>query len=408
MNCRICKSNNLIEILSLGEQYLSEFRDDDIKPPKFPLDLMMCGDCKQVQLSNTVPQNLLYTDNYGYRSGINDTMKSHLRGIVYAVMEKVGDNNLSIGDSVVDIGSNDGTLLKNYPSRLAKIGYDLVPKFGEYYEGTDITFINRPFSKENFEFHNNKAKVITAISMFYDLDDPVFLLKDMGECLDDKGIIVIQQNYLLDMLRLNGFENCCHEHIFYHSVHSMKNLVDRCGLDIFDVEVNDLNGGSFRTYICHKDAYKKTKNVKVWLKEEDLWGIEQLGVYKNFKERIVKNGNNLRDFIQDRKEKGRLTYVLGASTRGNTLLQYYGLDNSLIPFAIERNPEKWGKKIASVGIPIISEEQARKDNPAFCLVLPWFFKAEIAEREAEYIKKGGKLIIPLPQMEVIDGTMLKV
>src|SRR5574343_1003025 len=199
-NCRICKSENLISILNLGEQYLSEFRDDDKKPPKFPLELVICNDCKQVQLRNTVPQSLLYTDNYGYRSGINSTMRKHLEDLVANVMRRM-DDNLKNGDNVVDIGGNDGTLIKNYPNYLNRYSYDLVPKFAQCYERTGITFVNEPFGTEHSVYP--KFKIITAISMFYDINDPVGFLQSMADNLDKKGIVVIQQNYLLSMLLIN-------------------------------------------------------------------------------------------------------------------------------------------------------------------------------------------------------------
>jgi NDP-4-keto-2,6-dideoxyhexose 3-C-methyltransferase len=386
LNCRICKSTNLIDILSLGNQYLSEFRSDNKKPRQFPLDLVMCGECNQVQLKDTVPPALLYTDNYGYRSGVNSTMRNHLKDLVNELIELA---NPQRGDMVIDIGSNDSTLLRNYPDWITRVGYDLVPKFGRDYYGTGIRFINAPFTVDNC---SKPAKVITAISMFYDLDKPMDLMRDMAQCLDKRGIIVIQQNYLVDMLRMNGFDNIVSEHLTYNSVHSMERMVKPFGLSIFDVKVNDLNGGSFRTYICKEGDYRISKNVKTWLAEEKMQKIDDLKTYRAFANRIEGIRAELVGFIQTEKDAGKRTYIYGASTRGNTLLQYFKLDNILIDKAVERNPEKYGKFISSVGIPIISEEQARKEKPDYMLVLPWFFAQEFKNREVEYLKNGGALI----------------
>lgn len=396
MKCRICKSSKLMEVLTLGNQYLSEFRDDDIKPPQYPLNLVICNKCSQVQLNNTVPSNLLYTDNYGYRSGINNTMRKHLKDIVLELLDMIVFDS---GDTVVDIGSNDGTLLKVYPSWLKRIGYDLVPKFGKDYISTGIEFNNEPFTTKSFR---GKAKIITVISMFYDLDDPMAFVKNLAKCLDNKGIIVIQQNYLLSMLQNNAFDNAVHEHLCYHSLLSMKRIVEPFGLQIFDVKVNDLNGGSFRVYICHKGDYTISRNVSKQVKIELDYELDHLGAYIDFANRVSKVAEDLYDLLAEIHRGEENCYVYGASTRGNTLLQYCGIDNRLCQKAVERNPEKFGKKIASVGIPIISEEQARKEKPSYFLVLPWFFESEVKKRETLYIKDSGTLIFPLPRVKLID------
>jgi NDP-4-keto-2,6-dideoxyhexose 3-C-methyltransferase len=394
--CRVCKSENLINILSLGNQYLSEFRDDDKKPPRFPLDLVICNECKQVQLKETVPQSLLYTDNYGYRSGINDTMRKHLRNLVCDLESRMYDN-LKLGDRVADIGSNDGTLLKYYSPFLRRYGFDLVSKFKNDYQDTGIFFLNEAFG----QIHMVKYKIITAISMFYDLDDPVSFMKDLEANLDKKGILVVQQNYLLSMLQINGFDNILHEHVTYNSVASMQKICDRVGLQIFDVQVNDLNGGSFRTYICHKGDYKVKKSVQRQLDYEKGYGLESMECYEDFAKRVDRARDEINGFLEMQEEAGKVTYICGASTRGNTLLQSCLIVPALCPKAIERNPEKYGKKIASVGIPIVSEEDGLSYKPDYLLVLPFFFKAELTRRYAKYIKSGGKLVFPLPKLEIV-------
>jgi hypothetical protein len=237
--------------------------------------------------------------------------------------------------------------------------------------------------------------------MFYDLDDPNTFISDLKEILDKNGILIIQQNYLVGMLLQNAFDNIVHEHREYYSLLSLEKLLDRHGYEIFDVELHDLNGGSFRTYICHQGARKIASSVIKLRESEKELGLQDKGIYQQFAGRIHELKEELYGFIASEVKKGKTIYVYGASTRGNTLLQYCGLDNTLIRKAVERNEEKWGKKIASVGIPIIPEEQARKEKPDYMLVLPWFFKEEFVKREAEYIEQGGKLLFPMPKMEIV-------
>jgi hypothetical protein len=351
-------------------------------------------------LKESVPQELLYTNNYGYRSGMNKTMRKHLGDLVADLMRRMQDN-LKTGDAVVDIGSNDNTLLKFYPNYLKRYGYDLVPKFAKDYEGTDITFVNEPFGLVHSVYP--KYKIITAISMFYDLDDPIGFMQTLADTLDTKAIIVIQQNYLLSMLQTNGYDNCCAEHICYHSLASMKRITEPCGLDIFDVKLNDLNGGSFRTYICKKGDYKISKRVQDQLDYEKGYGLESLQVYEDFAKRVEQNIIAIKSFLREKAEAGKWIYLYAASTRINTLLQACGVDVRLVQKAVEKNPEKIGKKIAGVRIPIISEEQMRQENPDYLLIGAWYFRDEFVKRERKYLKSGGKLVFPLPKLEIVGG-----
>lgn len=398
--CRSCRSNNLVDILSLGDQYLSDFVDNDQKPPKYPLDLVLCDDCKLLQLKETTPPVELYTDHYGYRSGINRTMKDHLRDIANKADELA---NPQAGEVIVDIGCNDGTLLKVYDQNTKRIGFDPVSKFVEEYKDTNITFVNDYFNKESYDkiVGSTKAQVITAISMFYDLDEPNKFVSDLKDVLAENGVLIIQQNYVAGMLLQNAYDNIVHEHLEYYSLFSLENLLKNHGLEVFDVELNDLNGGSFRTYICHKGARIISDSVKTLRQVEAQMKLDQKITYEAYAERITKLADDLHTLLVDLNKQGKKVYLYGASTRGNTLLQYSNLDNKLIQKAVERNTEKFGKKIASVGIPIISEEQARGEHPDYMLVLPWFFKDEFVQREFDYLSKGGKFIFPLPRIEVI-------
>ncbi len=414
--CRTCSSKNIIPILSLGNQYVSDFYDSpEHEKDSIPLELVLCDPkkdgCGLLQLKHTTPRERLYR-KYWYRSGINQTMKDALADITQKVESLI---KLESDDIVVDIGSNDSTLLRTYKTpQLELVGFEPAKNLIEYSKIEKGTIINDFFNYESFKkkYEEKKAKVITAISMFYDLDDPNMFVKDIKNCLDNDGICVIQMNYLVSMLNLKAFDNIGHEHLEYYSLFSLENLLKRNGLESFDIELNELNGGSFRVYIKHVNvkinsfdgAEKRLVNAR---KIEEEMSLNSLEPYTDFANQINKLKEQTHNFISQEVDKGKNVYIYGASTRGNTLLQYYGLDHKLIEKAAERNPDKWGKYIVGTAIPIISETQAREENPDYFLVLPWAFIKEFQTREIEFLRKGGKFIVPLPEFKVISIDDIK-
>lgn len=399
--CRGCNSKNLIDIISLGKIYLSDFVKNNQKTQRYPLSLVICKNCYLLQLKHTTPSSLLYTEHYGYKSGINQTMRRELEDIVEKTIEKYEETEKNL--LVVDVGANDGTLLKNYPKRFERIGVEPIKKLAkECAKNADIV-INDFFNYAAFEKKagQKKADIITAISCFYDMEEPNTFVSDVVKILDEKGVFVIQQNYLVKMLVQNAFCNIVHEHLEYYSLISLQSLLERHGLEVFDLELRELNGGSFRTYIGYKGKRPISNTVYEQMQLEKLIGLQRKKIYLDFAKRIRKTKKDVYDFIKKEVQSGKKVYAYGASTRGNTLLQYFDLDSKLIEKAVERNPEKWGTRIASVGIPIISEEQARLEKPDYMLVLPWFFKDEFLKREKSYLKGGGHFIFPLPNLEII-------
>lgn len=399
--CRSCFSENITDILSLGDCYLSDFRKDNIKPPKYPLSIVLCRNCFLVQLKHTTPSSLLYTEHYGYKSGINQTMNHELHDIVEKSLNKFENGEGKF--RVVDIGANDGTLLKYYPKNFERIGVEPVKKLAKECKENATLVINDFFNFSAFKKNagTKKAKIVTAISCFYDMEEPNTFVSDVIKILDENGIFVIQQNYLVKMLIQNALCNIVHEHLEYYSLHSLQNLLLRHGLEVFDLELRELNGGSFRTYIGYKGKRSITNAVYEQMELEKLIGLQRKKIYTQFAARIKTVKKEVYDFIKNEVKSGKKVYAYGASTRGNTLLQYFNLDSTLIQKAVERNPEKWGTKIASVGIPIISENQARQEKPDYMLVLPWFFKEEFLSREKEYLHRGGHFIFPLPKLEIV-------
>lgn len=398
--CRSCLSGRLINILSLGEQYLSDFSKDDCKPAKSPLDLVLCRNCNLLQLKNTVSSKLLYTERYGYKSGINNTMKEELRKIAIAVQKKIGNRERF---TAIDIGANDGTLLSFYPRGVFKIAFEPIKKFANECRAHADIVINDFFNYKSYaqKSGDKKADVVTGISCFYDIDNPNTFVRDVKKILRKDGVFLVQQNYLVGMLMNNAFDNIVHEHLEYYSLLSLENLLSRHGLEIFHVEESAINGGSFMTFISHKKVKSIQESVFRWREHEKALKLNKVKIYNDFAKRVRKNKREFYNLIINLVNNNKTVYVYGASTRGNTLLQFYALNNKLIKAAVERNPEKWGKKIASVGIPIISEEQARREKPDYMLVLPWFFKEEFLEREKNYLSDGGHFIFPLPKIEII-------
>ena len=405
--CRSCGSTNLTNILSLGLQYPSNFIELNSisdKREQIPLELIFCEkkDCGLLQLKHTASRESLYKE-YWFRSGLNEKMVDALKDITKSVEKRI---SLSENDIVLDIGCNDGTLLRSYQSKVRLVGFEPASNLvDEAKEGTEL-IINNFFSFYEFvqHFPNERIKVITSIAMFYDLEDPNSFVSDIVNCLDQDGIWIIQMAYLIPMLELNAFDNIVHEHLEYWSLKSLKRLLEEHDLEIFDVELNDVYGGSFRIFVKTKknDKINIQNSVDEFLKKEDEFGLEKKETYLNFANRVNSLKNKLNDFIKKEISNGKLIYAYGASTKGNTLLQFYNLNNKLISKAADRDSKKFGKMTVGSNIPVISEEQARDEKPDYFLVLPWHLVDFFKERENEFLNNGGKFIVPLPDFKIIS------
>jgi SAM-dependent methyltransferase len=310
----------------------------------------------------------------------------------------------SPGDLALDIGCNDGTLLRSYPTKgLFLVGFEPAENLvQEARSGTNWIF-NDFFSAETFKrkFGERKAKIVTSVAMFYDLEDPNGFVADVAKILVPDGVWVVQQNYLATMLERNGFDNIGHEHLEYYSLGTMQELLKRHDLEVFNVETNDVNGGSFRTFICHKGRQAIGNTVSIMQKKEERLALDSHATYERFAENIRKIRSQVRDFIIREVRSSKSVYVYGASNRGNTILQYCGLNHTLIGKAADANPEKWGRKTVGTLIPIVSKEEARRDRPDYFLILPHHFLKEISRDEKEYLEHGGRLIVPLPAFRIV-------
>jgi len=389
--CRLCGSADLQDLLSLGDQYINDFvpRERIGAGLRAPLDLVMCPGCSLIQLRHTAPQELLYARHYWYRSGVTDTMRRALRDITAAVE---GMLTLRAGDVVLDIGANDGTLLASYEvPGLIRVGCEPADNLVDQLRAHADHVIHDFWSFERYQALGlPKAKVVTAIGMFYDLEDPNQFIGDARRALADDGVFVAQLMCLTPMLEKNDLGNICHEHLEYYSLESLKYLFERNGLEMFKIEENDVNGGSYRIFARHHRGTGMAFAERVSAADVTA-----------FAERLRRNRDACVAFITGEVAKGKTVYVYGASTKGNVILQYYGLDASLITAAAERSPEKWGKYTVGTWIPIVSEEEARRAQPDYFLVLPWAFFDEFYARERAWREKGGKFIVPLPEFRVV-------
>jgi hypothetical protein len=401
------------ELFTLGNLYVSDFLKEGESPRGGSVEMkMMMDDNGSVRLEQIAPLDTMY-GKYWYRSGINNTMKKELNGIVNSITDIV---KLKENDLWVDIACNDGTLLSYVPKNLLRVGIDPVDdSYKIESEKHSNLIIQDYFSHDvfkNSKFGNLKAKVITTIAMFYDLEEPKKFVNDIVKVLDDNGVWVLQLSYTPLMIEQLAFDNICHEHVYYYSLFNIKKMFKECGMDIIDVQLNDTNGGSFRIY-CMKENSDKTKfgtqpyrdicrfRINSLLQYEESLKLDSVDTWVDFYNRINELKEKTVSFIKSEKEKGKKIWGYGASTKGNTLLQYFGLDHTLIDGIAERSPYKFGLKTVGTNIPIYSEQEMRNQKPDYLLVLPWHFIDEFVDREIEFLQNGGKFIVPCPKFEII-------
>ena len=407
--CRICGSP-LEDVLDLGLLYPSGFVSDGAQHEKQPLTLTQCqGDCGLVQLRHTFSLDAMYR-TYWYRSALNWTMVQALQDVVDKVEDKA---KLKDGDVVVDIGANDGTLLSLYKNKkLFRVGFDPARNLREAAEIHCDVFVNDYFSY----FMTppsvvGKVRVVTSIAMFYDLEDPNVFVRDVKNILADDGLWVIQLTDLVSMLKINAFDSLCFEHLEYYSLSTLDKLLKMHGMKTVAVEHNTVNGGSIRAYVM-KDlgGVKVERSWSDAREAEAKYLVEFTDPLAAFGKRIEAIRETLVGFITGEVERGKKVYALGASTKGNTLLQYCGLDSSLITAAAEVNPDKFGLWTIGTRIPIVPEDKVFAKKPDYFLVLPWHFVRSFVERNAEYLETGGMFIVPMPTptlYSMCDGEVVK-
>ncbi|MBU0729467.1 MAG: class I SAM-dependent methyltransferase [Proteobacteria bacterium] len=412
--CRVCGSHALTKVIHLGEQHLqgSFVKPGKEEPPKrkIPLTLLRCDPtkderaCGLLQMEHTVPPEVLYSA-YWYRSGTNNTMRRHLRELVEEAMETSSET----ASRVLDIGCNDGTLLQYYPDEFEKYGVD-PSDVAQEIKG-NITVIQDVFPSEELKsrLQGNKLDIITSIAMFYDLEDPIAFTKGIKDVLAPAGVWIFEMSYMPLMLKMTSYDTICHEHLEYYSLAVIEYILKQAGMKIFNVSLNSINGGSVRCFATHVNnfTYKNEAfihNIKQMRQQEFDMELDTDKPYKNFQDRINVHRDELKSLLNKLKQEGKKIHIYGASTKGNTILQWCGIDQRIIDCAAERNPDKFGAFTLGTDIPIVSEKESRAMAPDYYLVLPWHFKEEFVERERETLAKGIGLIFPLPKIEIIKTS----
>src|SRR5688500_6586769 len=408
--CRICGNTDLQPVLSLGEQYLTGIfpRARGARVTKGPLELVRCaggGACGLLQLRQSYDLAEMYGPDYGYRSSLNKSMVAHLQSIVRKLTQRVP---LTKDDLVLDIGSNDGTLLGAYPEGgQTLVGMDpSAGKFRKYYRA-DVHLIVDFFSAKNLAEHfpRRKAKIVTSIAMFYDLEDPIAFMRQVESILADDGVWHFEQSYRPAMLRVNAYDTICHEHLEYYGLSQIKWMADRAGLKILDVEINDVNGGSFAVTVAKASSPHRADEPKfnTVLNDEKRLGLDTPAPYAVFAERVFEHREKLRATLDRLRNEGKKVLGYGASTKGNVILQFCGIGPEQIPAIAEVNADKFGAFTPGTDIPIISEADAHAMRPDCFLVLPWHFRENLLAREAKYLSEGGRMLFPLPEIEIVPA-----
>ena len=388
--CRLCGCKQLRKSFSLGNLCINDFIKKGAKVKKSPLTMVVCSQCKLAQLAHSAPQEIMYARHYWYKSGLNPDIVSNLEGIVRKAVSIVEARG---GDIFLDIGANDGTLLSHVPADMISVGCEpadnLQSELGRHCD----FIINEFWAYKHYRLiskmflNDQRAKIITAIGMFYDTDDPNQFIKDVKNCLDKDGVFIAQLMTLAPMVRKNDISNICHEHLEYYSYNNLVMLFEKNGLEIFKIEENEINGGSYCIYARH------LKNGSIIYPEPDL-------DLKDFEDRFKVNAMKTVEFIERQVAQGKKVYCYGASTKGNTILQYYGLNSKLISGIADKNVEKWGKFTVGTNIPIVSEERARVEADFF-FVLPYAFLKTFYDREHMWRKGGGQFIVSIPEFKII-------
>lgn len=396
--CRISQGE-LIEVFDLGSLPFSTFpTSQEPNPEPLPLKLCLNSTSGLIQLKHSVDPEMMYRQ-YWYMSGINQSMRQALRSIVEQAIKRTAP--LQQGDAVLDIACNDGTLLSAYPPSIFRVGID--PAKNIRPQSCDL-HINDFFSVAAYKekMGEKKAKIITSIAMFYDLEDPITFSRDVQAILQPQGLWIIELSYLPEMLKQNSFDTICSEHLEYYSLYSMEYILRQANLAVEDVELNDVNGGSFRLYIRHQGEAKETDAVKIMRQEETAMRLTDPATYQGFASRVMQNKQEMVDFLTKQKKEGKKVIGYGASTKGNTIMAYYGIGPELVSFVADRNPIKWGRQTVT-RIPIISEEEARSMKPDYFLAFPYHFMKEFVARESAFLQSGGRFIAPIPRLTLISS-----
>jgi 2-polyprenyl-3-methyl-5-hydroxy-6-metoxy-1,4-benzoquinol methylase len=410
--CRVCGSPELTEVIDLGEQYLqgSFFKPSKETPPlrKIGCKLVRCNPmrfedaCGLLQMDKSVPPEVLYAA-YWYRSGTNRTMREHLKEITESAVSMTKRERAT----VVDIGCNDGTLLRSYPKAFRKIGVDPSDVSKEAEDVATVVHDVFPAPELDQVLGDTRADIVTSIAMFYDLEAPVDFCRNIKKILAPDGLWIFEMSYMPKMLEMNSYDTICHEHLEYYSLAVIENILRRAELKLVRIQENAINGGSIRCYATHvaSGAFRNAewqRDIHNMRRAEFDLELDTDKPYRSFQDRINVHRDKLVGVLKKLKSQGKKIHIYGASTKGNTILQWCGIDNRLVDCAADRNPDKHGARTLGTEIPIVSEEESRAMKPDYYLVLPWHFADEFIERERAILEQGTAMIFPLPEVKIVS------
>lgn len=411
-SCRACGNRELVPVMDLGWQTLTgRFQkpgDPDL--PAGPLELVLChgvpGECcGLLQLRHSCDPGEMFGETYGYRSSMNATMIDHLRRKTKRLLAFTG---ASRGDRVLDIGCNDGTLLRSYENTsVDRFGIDpSSSRFASEYP-SDVTLLIDFFSADKLRSYAGTGfKIITSLAMFYDVETPLQFMSEIRALLALDGVWEFEQSYMPDMLDRLSYDTICHEHLTYYGMRQIVWMAERAGLKVLDVELNSINGGSFSILAARREApyTPNTTKIDALLTRELASNLQDPSPFLAFAQQAAEHREEVQSLFDAFKRRDQTILGYGASTKGNVMLQYWGLTPSELPAIAEKHPGKFGLLTPGTKIPIISESEARSEHPDAFLVLPWHFKSEIVKRESEYLNNGGLLLFPLPELHSFYHT----
>ncbi len=406
-SCRLCGSTHIEILLDFGKISLTGlFLNENEIVPKADLTLVTCLDCNLVQLNHSYPKDVLYGSNYGYESHLNSSMLSHLHAKAKMLSKKYLGSK---GKIVVDIASNDGSFLSGFiGDGIEKVAIDpIINNLSNHYPASTVKIAEFFSAEVYWKYMSKPATLVTSLSVLYDLDQPLVFAKHVFEILEENGIWHLEQSYLPSMVETTSYDTVCHEHLLYLSMHNLKVILEKTGFSIIEVSINDVNGGSIAVTAMKKKNFTVCDDpfVNFLLKQEIDNGFTDGRAMHEFTRSAFKHKENLGSLIHEYKQFGFEIYGLGASTKGNVLLQWVGIDNQVVKSIGEINPRKFGKVTPGTNIKIVDERDILTRIPdksgILSLVLPWHFRNGIISRSENYLSNGGKLLFPLPKIQSI-------